>query len=83
MKIKIVLKCLTNNEIEKKTNIFLGKYLAKHSKSVSKSIQINAYESKVLLVKKYSPNIEKPNTYSMEDYFMRYLNLILSNDLID
>ncbi len=82
MKTKIVLKRLTNNEIEKYDKYFFDKYLAKHSKSVSKSIQINAYESQVLLVTEIeSKNSEKPKTHSMKDYFMRYLNVIQSNDL--
>jgi hypothetical protein len=32
------------------TNIFFNKYLAKDLKSVSKSIQINAFESQILLM---------------------------------
>jgi hypothetical protein len=79
MKTKIVLKRLTNNEIEKYDKYFFDKYLAKHSKSVSKRIQINAYESEALFVTQIeSKNSEKPKTHSMKEYFMRYLNLISS-----
>jgi hypothetical protein len=53
---------LTNNEIEKYEKYFFDKYLVKDSKYVSKSSQINAYESQVLLVTEIeSKNSEKQN----------------------